>query len=191
MAKKLVNILFCSFLLLCMSCSKEKGESVQFIPFQESDNSFNEEFKEKPTVVRDDRFMVRNADGLWEIYTAEEKPRKIGTEYAFASMFNDGKALVAEKGKCVSMIDTNGKTIKLLDKIDGKTVDAVERFSEGYAIYKCDNLVGVIDDKGNKVINPDYLKMYTCSDGKFIALHKKYEKEAKKDSTNWFPEWLP
>ena len=195
MAKKLVNILFCSFLLLCMSCSKEKGESVQFIPFQESDNSlwgmispsgevlFNEEFKEKPTVVRDDRFMVRNADGLWEIYTAEEKPKKIGTEYAFASMFNDGKALVAEKGKCVSMIDTNGKTIKLLDKIDGKTVDAVERFSEGYAIYKCDNLVGVIDDKGNKVINPDYLKMYTCSDGKFIALHKKYEKEAKKDST--------
>ena len=39
MAKKLLNILFCSFLLLCMSCSKEKGESVQFIPFQESDNS--------------------------------------------------------------------------------------------------------------------------------------------------------
>ena len=194
MAKKLLNILFCSFLLLCMSCSKEKGESVQFIPFQESDNSlwgmisptgkvlFNEEFKEKPTVVRDNRFMVRNADGLWEIYTAEEKPQKIGTEYAFASMFIDGKALVAEKGKCVSLIDTNGKTIKLLDKVDGKEVDAVERYSEGYAIYRSDKYLGVIDDNGNNVINPDYLKLYSCSDGKFIALHKKYEKEAKKDS---------
>ena len=195
MKNKLLNILFCSFVLLCMSCSKDQEQRVQFIPFQESDNSlwgmispsgkvlFNEEFKEKPTIVRNDRFMVRNADGLWEIYTAEEKPQKIGTEYAFASMFNEGKALVAEKGKCVSMIDTNGKTIKLLDKIDGKQVDAVERFSEGYAIYKSDKFLGVIDDNGNKVINPDYLKMYPCSDGKFIALHKKYENEAKKDSS--------
>ena len=195
MANKLLSILLCSLMLLCLSCSREQEHHVQFIPFQESDNSlwglispdgkvlFNEEFKEKPTVVRDDRFMVRNADGLWEIYTAEEKPQKIGTEYAFASMFNNGKALVAEKGKCVSLIDTKGKTIKVLDKVDGKTVDAVERYSEGYAIFKSGNYVGVIDDNGNKVVEPEYLKMYSCSDGKFIALHKKYEKEAKKDSS--------
>ena len=194
MAKKLLNILFCSIVLLCMSCSKEQGQHVQFIPFQESDNSlwgmispsgnvlFNEEFKEKPTVVRDNRFMVRNADGLWEIYTADEKPQKIGSEYAFASMFKDGKALVSEKGKCVSLIDTDGKTIKVLDKVDGKVVDGVEPYSEGYAIFKSDKYFGVIDENGNKVINPDYLRMYSCSDGKFIALHKKYEKEAKKDS---------
>ncbi|MBQ6203961.1 MAG: WG repeat-containing protein [Prevotella sp.] len=194
MAKKLLNILFCSIVLLCMSCSKEQGQNVQFIPFQESDNSlwgmispsgnvlFNEEFKEKPTVVRDNRFMVRNADGLWEIYTADEKPQKIGSEYAFASMFKDGKALVSEKGKCVSLIDTDGKTIKVLDKVDGKVVDGVEPYSEGYAIFKSDKYFGVIDENGNKVINPDYLRMYSCSDGKFIALHKKYEKEAKKDS---------
>ena len=194
MAKKLLSILFCSIVLLCMSCSKEQGQHVQFIPFQESDNSlwgmispsgnvlFNEEFKEKPTVVRDNRFMVRNADGLWEIYTADEKPQKIGSEYAFASMFKDGKALVSEKGKCVSLIDTDGKTIKVLDKVDGKVVDGVEPYSEGYAIFKSDKYFGVIDENGNKVINPDYLRMYSCSDGKFIALHKKYEKEAKKDS---------
>ncbi|MBQ4445858.1 MAG: WG repeat-containing protein [Prevotella sp.] len=173
----------------------KEEQQVQFIPFQESENSlwglispsgevlFNEEFKEKPTIVRDDRFMVRNADGLWEIYTAEEKPKKIGTEYAFASMFVNGKALVSEKGKCVSLIDINGKTLKVLDKIDGKNVEAVERYAEGYAIYRCNNYLGVIDDNGNKVINPDYLKIYPCSDGKFIALNKKYEKEAKKDST--------
>ena len=195
MTNKYLSALICFLVLLCLSCSREQEHHVQFIPFQESDNSlwglispdgkvlFNEEFKEKPTVVRDDRFMVRNADGLWEIYTAEEKPQKIGTEYAFASMFNNGKALVSEKGKCVSLIDTKGKTIKVLDKVDGKTVDAVERFSEGYAIFKSGNYVGVIDDNGNKVVEPEYLKMYSCSDGKFIALHKKYEKEAKKDSS--------
>ena len=135
MANKLLSILLCSLMLLCLSCSKEQEHHVQFIPFQESDNSlwglispdgkvlFNEEFKEKPTVVRDDRFMVRNADGLWEIYTAEEKPQKIGTEYAFASMFNNGKALVSEKGKCVSLIDTKGRTLKVLDKVDAKSLN--------------------------------------------------------------------
>ena len=192
--KVLYNLFFWISLLLFLSCSRGEEENVQYLPFQESENSlwgmispsgqvlFNEEFKEKPTIVRDNRFMVRNSDGLWEIYTAEEKPQKIGTEYAYASMFNNGKALVAEKGKCVSLIDTDGKTIKTLDIIDGKTVDAVERYSGGYAVYKTDKYYGVIDENGNKVINPDYLKICSFSDGKFIALNKKYEKEAKKDS---------
>lgn len=167
---------------------------MQYIPFQESDNSlwgmispsgevlFNDEFKEKPTIVRDNRFMVRNADGLWEIYTAEAKPQKIGTEYAFASMYQNGFALVAEKNKTITMIDRDGKVIKSLDKIDGKTVEAVERFSEGYAVFKSDKYLGVINEKGEKVIEAKYLKLNACSDGKFIALDRKYEDEAKKDS---------
>lgn len=190
------------FLLLCLwtmvlfltSCNNKGEQTVQYFPFQESENSlwgmispsgkvlFNEEFKEKPTIIRDNRFMVRNADGLWELYTAEESPQKIGAEYAYASMFNNGIALVAEKGKCISIIDTEGNTIKLLDKIDGKPIDAVERYSEGYAVFKSNKFLGVIDEKGNKVINAEYLKIYACSDEKFIALHKRYEKEAKKDS---------
>ena len=181
-------------MVLCVSCSNHEEKQVQYFPFQESDNSlwsmispsgevlFNEEFKEKPTIVRDNRFMVRNADGLWEIYTASEKPQKVGGEYAFASMFNNGIAIVAEKGKQISLIDTDGKTIKLLDKIDGKSVESVDRFSEGYAIFRNEKYCGVINQKGERVISADYLKIYPCSDGKLIALNKKYEKELKKDS---------
>lgn len=192
--KKNVFYLISSVIVLCVSCSQKEDRNVQFFPFQESENSlwgmispsgeviFNEEFKEKPTIVRDDRFMVRNADGLWEIYTATEKPQKIGVEYAFASMFKNGIAIVAEKGKNVSLIDTDGKTIKVLDKIDGKAVESVEHYSEGYAVFKNDKFYGVIDQKGNKVISADYLKIFPCSDGKFIAINKKYEKEVKKDS---------
>ena len=83
-------LLFISCIVICLlnSCNKGKERGVQYFPFQESENSlwgmispsgkvlFNEEFKEMPTIVRDGRFMVRNADGLWEIYTAEEKPKK-------------------------------------------------------------------------------------------------------------------
>ena len=146
--KKTNYFLFTLVTVLCLSCTNTKDENqVQFFPFQESENSlwgmispsgkvlFNEEFKEKPTIVRDDRFMVRNADGLWEIYSAGEKPQKIGTEYAYASMFKNGIALVAKKGKNVSIIDTEGKAIKVLDKIDGKPVESVDHFTEGYAVF--------------------------------------------------------
>lgn len=180
---------------LFSACSKQSEQEVQFFPFQESDNSlwgmispsgevlFNDEFKEKPTIVRDDRFMVRNADGLWEIYTAEAKPQKVGTEYAFASMYQNGIALVAEKNKTISLIDRDGKIVKSLDKIDGKSVEEVQRFSEGYAIFKSDKYYGVINEKGEKVIDAKYLKLNACSDGKFVALDRKYEDEAKKDSS--------
>lgn len=191
--KKIISYLF-TVIVICVSCNNREEQSIQYFPFQESENSlwgmisptgevlFNEEFKEKPTVVRDGRFMVRNTDGLWEIYTAEEKPKKIGTEYAYAAMFNKGIALVSERGKNVSLIDVDGKTIKVLDMIDGKPVESVEQYSEGYAVFKSDNYFGVIDEKGERVIRADYLKIYPCSDGKFIALNKKFEKEAKKDS---------
>ena len=182
-------------ILLLTACSKTTESEVQYIPFQESDNSlwgmispagevlFNEEFKEKPTIVRDDRFMVRNADGLWEIYTAEAKPQKIGNEYAFASMYQNGIALVAEKNKPVSLIDRDGKVVKSLDKVDGKSVESVQRFSEGYAVYKSDKYFGAINEQGEKVIDAKYLTLKACSDGKFIALDRKYEDEAKKDSS--------
>ena len=181
--------------LLLLGCNNKNETTIQYFPFQESDNSlwgmispsgemlFNEEFKEKPTIVRDNRFMVRNADGMWEIYTAEAKPQKIGTEYAFASMYNNGIALVSEKGKCVSLIDTEGKTVKMLDKIDNKPVECVNRFIERYAVYKTDKYYGAIDELGNSRIPANYIILNPCSDGKFIALNKRYEEEAKKDSS--------
>ena len=190
------TVLFSAIVVLLLAaCSKNLEQEVQYIPFQESDNSlwgmispsgevlFNDEFKEKPTIVRDDRFMVRNADGLWEIYTAEAKPQKVGTEYAFASMYQNGIALVAEKNKTISLIDRDGKVVKSLDKVDGKSVEEVQRFSEGYAIFKSDKYYGVINEKGEKVIDAKYLKLNACSDGKFVALDRKYEDEAKKDSS--------
>ena len=187
-------LLFIMAIISCVSCTNKEDSQVQYIPFQESENSlwgmispagevlFNEEFKEKPTIVRDGRFMVRNADDLWEIYTATEKPQKIGKEYAYASMFQNGIALVSERGKNVSLIDVDGNIIKELDRIDGRSVESVEHFSNGYAVFKDDKYYGVIDDKGERVIRADYLKIYPCSDDKFIALNKKYENETKKDS---------
>lgn len=180
--------------LFLASCSKTDNGKVEFIPFQETTDGqwgmismdgrvlFSEEFKNKPTVVRDGRFFVRTQNGMWEMYDATEKPKKIGLEYAHVSGFRNGVALVAEKGKPVSIIDTEGKTRKMLDKIDGKTIYGVRSFQEGYAVFMTsDSLYGVIDQRGDCVIQPDYCSLNDCSDGKFFGVNKKYQKDVKAD----------
>lgn len=118
--------------------------------------------------------MVRNEDNNWEIYKAEKKPKKIGSEYTAATLFCNGRALVCEKDNYISIIDTDGKTIKTIDKIDGKPVSMVLPFYEGFAKYMTDECYGIIDEDGNPIIPADYCLITDCSDGKFIGVNKKY-----------------
>ena len=191
--KKITFVFAVLTAMLLASCSKTENGMVEYIPFQESADGqwgmisldgkilFTEEFKTKPTVVRDSRFFVRTKEGLWEMYDATNKPKKIGTDYAHASGFRNGVALVAEKNKPVSIIDTEGKTKKILDKIEGKVVDGVRSFEEGYAVFMTvDSLFGVINQGGDCVIKPEYTELNDCGDGKFIGINKKYEADLKK-----------
>ena len=191
--KKITFVFAVLTAMLLASCSKTENDKVEYIPFQESADGqwgmisldgktlFTEEFKTKPTVVRDGRFFVRTKEGLWEMYDATNKPKKIGTDYAHASGFRNGVALVAEKNKPVSIIDTEGKTKKILDKIEGKVVDGVRSFEEGYAVFMTvDSLFGVINQGGDCVIKPEYTELNDCGDGKFIGINKKYEADLKK-----------
>ena len=191
--KKITFVFAVLTAMLFASCSKTENDKVEYIPFQETADGqwgmisldgkilFTEEFKTKPTVVRDGRFFVRTKEGLWEMYDATNKPKKIGTDYAHASGFRNGVALVAEKNKPVSIIDTEGKTKKILDKIEGKVVDGVRSFEEGYAVFMTvDSLFGVINQGGDCVIKPEYTELNDCGDGKFIGINKKYEADLKK-----------
>lgn len=178
--------------LALASCSEKENSPIEYVPFQETKDGqwgmismegevlFKDEFKNMPTVTRDGRFFVKNKSGNWEMYEATEKPKKIGTEYVHASGFTHGVALVAEKNKPVSIIDTDGKEIKLLDKIEKKEVTGVRSFEGRHACFvTADTLWGAIDEKGNCVVKPEYVFMTNCSDGKFIAVHSKYKKEYK------------
>ena len=190
--KKIV-LFFFSFLVLLSSCSKEDNDSnVEYIPFQESKGGlwgmispdgkilFSDEFKNEPTVAKEGRFMVRNSSGLWEIYTCEAKPVKIGGEYVYATCFKNGRAIVAERNGYIKVIDRQGNDIKILDKINNHQVDYLNQFEEGCAVYMTDSLYGAIDEDFDEVIKPVYAELYHCSDGKFIGIHDKYRKELDK-----------
>lgn len=182
--------------VLLVSCSKSKKGDVEYVPFQETTDGkwgmismdgkvlFKDEFKNKPTIVRDGRFFVQNKDGVWEMYDAVEKPQKIGGDYAHTSGFRNGRALVAEKGKPVSIIDKDANTLKVLDKIDGKEVDGVRSFQDDYAVFMTtDSLFGAIDKEGSCVVKPEYCLLYDCGDGKFLGVNAKYRKEFEKSET--------
>ena len=173
--------------MILSSCNKETNDYVTAFPFMETDNGkwgmittdgevlFSQEFKNQPTVVRNGMFLVKNEANLWEIYTAEKIPKKIGSEYTSATIFSNGRAIVCEKDKYITIIDTEGKTIKTLDEIDGKRINTVFRFQEGYAKYIAGEDYGVIDMDGNSVIPCNYCAIMDCSDGKFIAIDKKIQ----------------
>lgn len=182
---------------IMLSCTKSESGNIEYLPFQETKDGnwgmisvdgkvlFKDEFKTRPTVVRDGRFFVRTKQGIWEMYDVSEKPQKIGTEYAHISGFDNGHAVVSEKGKPVSIIDKGGNTVKLLDKINGKLIDGVRCFVSGYAVFMTtDSLCGVIDKDGNCVVKPEYYSLNSYGDGKFIGVNVKYKdfvKKGKKD----------
>lgn len=174
-------------LLALSSCSAPaEEEQVHYLPFRETADGkwgmmatdgkvlFSAKFANAPTVVYDDRFFVYNDKGLLEMYTAEAEPRKIGGEYLTAGHFHKGRALVAEPGQAVKIIDTDGNTVRLLDKIQNKIISKVSTFEHGYALFQTvDYLCGAVDLDGNSVISPNYA-MLVAGNGIFLAVPSQY-----------------
>lgn len=194
--RKISAALFSLVCLLFVACSGSENTKVEYFAFQEVKDGnwsmialdgnvlFKDEFKNAPTVARNGRFFVKNSDGLYEMFDCTEKPKQIGGKYVSVTAFYDGVALVAEVGKPVSIINTDGKVEKLLDNIEGKQVKRVSQFSEGYAVFETeDSLYGAINTSGKCVVKPEYCRIEACSSGKFVAIKKEYKGLDLKDES--------
>jgi len=155
------------------SATPDGSLDVQYLPFQaEADGDwglispdgevlFADEFKEQPTIATNDRFFVKNSDGLWEMYTATEKPQKVGDEYVSICTFARGCDVTpaVRKDKGVEFIDKDGNVKFKFDEVNGKKVESCSSFNaEGQAVFSIDygELNGVVNTKGNIVIKPKY-----------------------------------
>jgi len=175
-----------SSMLSLESCAgfSEVNESV-CLPFKSSENGkwglmgtdgivlFEEEFKDMPTSAKNGRFMIENGNGLWEIYTAEAKPEKIGEEFLQVADFTESTTPSVKKNERICLIDKNGKVIATLDKINNKNVISCSRFKYGYAtVITEDDLQGIINTKGKEVIKPKFSHVTPIANGVFVALEK-------------------
>ena len=191
--KKLQSLFMLAAMLVLLASCGGGGpieREVEYIPFQESKDGnwgmispsgevlFSEEFQNRPTVAINGRFMVKNADGLWEIYTTDKKPKKIGGEYLYASLFYEDVTPVVAKGQRIQFIDRNGNVKTTLEKIGGKAVSMCTSFVDGVAMVRVDGKWGAVDTDGKVVIEPKYTQMFSNSEGYFIAIDQKYEGES-------------
>lgn len=133
------NVNKLSYLLLALvallsSCG-QKSADLEYIPFRSISDGrwgmistdgkvlFDDEFNDMPQAVYCGRFFVKNKDGKYELYTADEKPQQVaGKTWADVSDFSKGLALAAEEGKPISIINCDGEQVADLSKIDGKSI---------------------------------------------------------------------
>ncbi len=180
------NICFFAIALLTVlaSCGSSEKFIIQGIPYQEekgdrwsmvaTDGSvmFEDEFKLEPTLMSCDRFFVRDSEGLYSLYKLDgDKPEEVASGFKNVSLFCGGRAIVAREGQHVSIIDTEGKEIKKLDKIAGKVVQRVWPFYNGVAVFVTnEGMSGVVDKEGKCIIKPEYTSINQSIDGYFVAV---------------------
>ena len=74
------------------------------------------QFENEPTEASCDRFFVQDEDDLWELYTLETTPKRIGThKFKDVGAFVNGLCPVTRPGSWPEYIDVNGEK-----KFDGK-----------------------------------------------------------------------
>jgi len=186
--------LIASVLLLGLfaSCDSQNGTNVDYIPFQSSSDGnwglispdgdilLDGEFKNKPTAVVNDRFFVEDKDGMYEIWTAEEKTKTVGEKYLGICPFTEDVTVAVQKNQHICIIDKKGKTVATLDKANGKNIKTARAFSEGLSLIETEDGLGFVDTKGKVVIENKYVFSGQCSDGKIIVLsQKEYEKKGQ------------
>lgn len=195
------KILFVSLVTLLL-CSCGNGDpDLQYFPFQserdgkwgmigaDGDVLFEAEFKSECelSVAMRDRFWVKfqGDDGeYYQLYTADEKPQKVSnTKYSQAGDFIEKVAPVVKKNGGIMFIDRDGNEAFRLEKVNGKKVEGCTNFINGYAQFKTENnRMGLIDTKGNVVIEPKkYIFIAPVSDGRVLAIDKKYEDASSSD----------
>ena len=189
--KKTTVYSFLAFMAVVVvtSCRKQQdpNSEVEYFPFQENKDGkwglisnegevlFSEEFTNEPSFCINGRFLVQNSDGMWEIYTANKNPEKIGGEYLQAGMFYENVAPVVEKGKPIQFIDKDGDVKVTLDKLNGKPVEMCTNFTNGLALVKVGEYWGAVNTSGKVVVEPEYLQLSIDSDGRMLGLNKRYK----------------
>lgn len=157
------------------------GSKVEHIPFQTMSGNkwgligtdgkvlFSDEFVKTPTVAMHGRFWVKNNDDVYELFTAEKRPRQIGMQYDQAGAFIEDVAPVVAHNQAITFIDVDGNIKFVLDKADGKTVSECTNFSDGVAVFKAGDKYGCINAKGNIIVKPTYDYIAPANDGKMFA----------------------
>lgn len=130
-----------------------------------------DEFKSCPSVIINDVFWVKNAEGKYDVFKVGDVTKPVNSEsYKYISTFDkDGYAVAVKPGQAITIIDKNCSEIAALPQ----TIISADAFVNGYSLIKdSQDLYGFIDHKGNIVIEPKYERAGDFHDGIVIVGNK-------------------
>ena len=172
-----------TIMLTMISCNKqEKNQSkLDYLAVQASSSSWSIIDKDGKEIVKEEypsdalispfyneAYWVKS-DDKYQLYNLSD-PKKpvIEEEFAKATTFGAGVAVVSNPNQQIRIIDTKGTTIATL----GKDIKRCHPFiEEGYAIVEnADGLRGIVDTKGNILIKPSYSFLKLSQDGTLLSL---------------------
>ena len=159
-----------------------------YIPFTSNDSKwsmvndqgeilFTDKFDDMPTIPMNGRFTVRNENYLWEIYTTDKDPQRIGGQYLMIGQFFDDVVPAVEKGQPIQFIDRDAKVKFVFDKVEGKMVESCSNIINGTAVFTADRYYGVVSSSGEILIEPKYISITKDINNYFLCVDKKYENE--------------
>lgn len=129
---------------------------------------YKDEFKNKPSAIYNDIFLVENEKGTYDYYSVNDTKTPINKEsFYMANDFVGSEIVAATKpGKTISLINTKCEEVVTLDK----SIIACSNFKDGLAAFKDSNeKSGFINTKGEIVVKAKYDNVHDFSDGVAIC----------------------
>lgn len=183
---KKVHLLLFAVILVLASCGDNSEKPITHLPFQtekdgrwglidmEGNILIEDEFKTAPSVVIDERFCVKNSDGLYEFYTAEKKFKQIGEEYLSVGYFSEGLAPVVKKDSRITYINKDGEVVFELTKYKNDPIEEAYPFENGIArVRTASGKSGCINTKGEFVVPPLYSSIFYAGENILLIKNEK------------------
>lgn len=182
----LAPILTSLFSALC-SCSSEGGNAeVEYLPVQLTDGGAwgfidsegkrvgSQSWEFEPTVTRCGVFVARTDSGLTVYRWNGDEARPVDSlqNLASAGVYNEGLISVAPFMRRITVYDRDGDKKFVIDPINGKEVTSCGlMFKDGLlTVTTEDGKTGVIDRKGDIVVEPKYDEISEFNDGYAMAV---------------------
>ncbi|MDR1170619.1 MAG: WG repeat-containing protein [Prevotellaceae bacterium] len=147
---------------------------------------FQNRFKDEPSYVVNGIFYVRNANELYEYYSAKEKPARINNKayrsnYYSGSIFYEDIIPVKDNQHFV-FIRKDGSQAFVFDSYDGKKINWISNFNDGMAQFCTEsNKYGYINTKGEVVLPPKYSRASDFSEGLAVVMENYNPCEEKRN----------
>lgn len=168
--------------LLLAGCTEKKSvNDVDYVGFRSEEGGnwgmisldgkvlFEDKYEGQVTSVIGGCFSVYVGDRDFDLYTAGEKPHKIGN-YKDVGSFTSELCPVVGKNGYIKYIDTEGNTAFDLKKVGGKEVTHAFGFFDDRALICVENnLWGFVDKEGNEVIKCKWADAWNFNEGLAIV----------------------